>query len=331
MEKIVFSGYRIFMKFNDLEYFKQRAEEAGMKVLGVRSESDEELKNELRDASAVVVIARTINSGMIEAMQKCKLILALSVGYDCVDVRAATLKGIVVSNLPNYCTDEVSNHAVTLLLSVARKLMLIIPRTKKAHWDYNFTKPIFNFKERKLGIIGLGRIGRCVVPKVKGLGMRVVAYDPYLDDDIFRLLGVERRYELEELLSDVDYLSIHAPLTPETYHMIDSKALSLMKEHGVVVNTARGGIIDERALIAAISEGRIAGAGLDVLEEEPPRADNPILALEQVIITPHIAWYSEESFHREMKDGMDEIIRVLSGHRPRFIVNPEVLWKKDSF
>lgn len=329
MHKIVFSGYRVFMKFGDLSYFKQRAKEAGMKVVGVRSESDDELKEEIRDASAVVVIARTINSGMIEAMQKCKIILALSVGYDCVDVRAATSKGIIVSNTPNYCTDEVANHTVTLLLSVARKLMLIIPRTSDAHWDYNFTRPIFNFKDRKLGIIGLGRIGRCVVLKVRGMGMSVMAYDPYLDDDIFKLLGVERRYELEDLLSEVDYLSIHAPLTPETYHMIDSKALSLLKEHAVIVNTARGGIIDEKALVTALREGRLTGAGLDVLEREPPEAHNPLLTLEQVIITPHIAWYSEESFQREMEDGMDEIVRVLSGHRPRYIVNPEVLWKRN--
>ncbi len=328
MKKIVFSGYRVFLKFKNMEYFIQRAEEAGMSVVGVRSENDEDLINEVRDASAVVVIARKLSSEIIDAMESCKLILTLSVGYDCVDVRAATARGIPVCNTPAYCTDEVANHSMTLLVSVARKLQLIIPRTRTADWEYNYTRPIFNFRERKLGIIGLGRIGRAVVQKAKGFGMYVMAYDPYLDDDIFRLTGVERKYELVSLLSEADYVSIHAPLTPETRHMLDAKALSLMKEHAVVVNTARGSIIDEKALVKALEEGRIGGAGLDVLEKEPPSADNPLLSMESVIITPHIAWYSEESFERDMVQGMDEVLRVLSGHRPRYIVNPEIFWKK---
>lgn len=328
MKKIVFSGYRVFLKFKNMEYFIQRAEEAGMSVVGVRSENDEDLKEEVRDASAVVVIAREISSEMIEAMERCELILTLSVGYDCVDVRAATARGITVCNTPAYCTDEVANHSMTLLVSVARKLQLIIPRTRTADWEYNYTRPIFNFRERKLGIIGLGRIGRAVVQKAKGFGMNVMAYDPYLDDDIFRLTGVERKYELVSLLGEADYVSIHAPLTPETRHMLDAKALSLMKEHAVVVNTARGSIIDEKALVKALEEGRIGGAGLDVLEKEPPPADNPLLGMESVIVTPHIAWYSEESFERDMVEGMDEVLRVLSGHRPRYIVNPEIFWKK---
>jgi len=324
MKKIVFSGQRIFMKFGDLEYFAKRAKALGAKIVGVRSEEDDELKKEITDASAVVVIARTLDTEIIKHMERCELILALSVGYDCVDIEAATKKCIPVCNMPVYCTDEVANHAMTLILSVARKLQLIIPKTQHAAWDYNYTKPIFNFKDKTLGIIGLGRIGRRVVPKARGFGMNIIAYDPYVDDDLFKMLSVGRKHELDELLRETDYVTIHAPLTPETYHMIDGRAFDSMKRTAIIVNTARGSIIDEQAFFNALKNGKISGAGIDVLEKEPPAKDNPLLGLSNIIVTPHIAWYSEESFERDMVQGMDEVLNVLAGHRPRYIVNPEI-------
>ena len=328
MKKVVFTGRRLFMKFGTLEYFEKRAREHDLTIVSVRSEEGTELLEALRDASAVVDIARPIGADLIDAMERCELILTLSVGYDCVDVSRATAQGIPVCNTPAYCTDEVANHAMTLVLSVARKLEIILPKTREAYWEYKYTKPIFNFKDKNFGILGLGKIGRTVVPKARGFGMKVMAYDPYVDDDVFKMLGVERMYELSDLLGEADYLTIHAPLTPETSHMIDEKALGLMKPHAVVVNTARGHIIDEGALYRALKEGRIAGAGLDVLRQEPPTPDNPLLSLENIIVTPHIAWYSEESFARDMEQGMDELIRVLKGKRPRYIVNPEIFGLK---
>jgi D-3-phosphoglycerate dehydrogenase len=324
MKKIVFSGRRIFMKFGELDYFQKRAEEIGATIVGLKSEENKELKKEVADALAVVVIARTLNAEIIEHMERCELILALSVGYDCIDIEAATRKCIPVCNMPTYCTDEVANHAMTLILSVARKLQLIIPNTKHGEWDYNYTKPIFNFQDKTLGIIGLGRIGRKIVPKAKGFGINVIAYDPYLDDDLFKMLNVRRIYELDELLVETDYVTIHAPLTPETYHMIDRRAFNTMKKTAIIVNTARGSIIDEQALLDALQNQIISGAGIDVLEKEPPTKDNALLGLSNIIVTPHIAWYSEESFKRDMVQGMDELLNVLAGHRPRYIVNPEI-------
>jgi D-3-phosphoglycerate dehydrogenase len=324
-DKIVFTGRRLFMKFANLEYFDQRAREAGMRVVRVRDEEkDDELIREVADASAIVVIARSIHAGVIDAAQACRLILTLSVGYDCVDVRRATERGIPVSNTPAYCTDEVANHAMTLILSVARKIPTIIPETSKGTWEYAYTKPIFNFDGKTLGIIGLGKIGRTIVPKARGFGMRIAAYDPYVDDDIFRMLGVDRRYELADLLAEADYVTIHAPLTPETRRMIDTDALSLMKKEAVLVNTSRGNIIDEEALAGALRGGRLGGAGIDVLSKEPPDPSHPLLNAPNTIVTPHIAWYSEESFIRDMVQGMDEAERVLKGLRPRYIVNPEI-------
>ncbi len=328
MEKVVFTGHRLFMKFPNLVYFEKRLKDIGCELVSVNDEGDEVLKAQVKDAVAVVLIARTLDADIIGALERCKIILTLSVGYDCVDVGAATDKLIPVCNTPAYCTDEVANHAITLLLALARKIHLILPKSRDAVWDYKYTKPIFNFKDKTLGIVGLGRVGRALVPKAKGFGMKVCAYDPYVEDDIYALLEVERKYELDELLGDSDYISIHTPLTPETFHLIDTATLGKMKKHAIIVNTARGPIIDEAALCEALDRGSIGAAGIDVLETEPPAANNPLLSKENALVSPHVAWYSEESFEADMIDGMDELERVLRGQRPRFIVNPEIFGLK---
>ena len=258
-------------------------------------------------------------------MKDCRLILALSVGYESVDVQAATERGIPVCNIPSYCTDEVANHAMTLLLAAARKIKTLLSTVSCGGWTNKDAQPIYNLNNKVLGIIGLGKIGRCIIPKAKGFGISVIAYDPYVADDIFTLLDAERAYDLEDLLPRVDYLSIHAPLTPETYHLINAKELMLLKDGALLINTARGEIVDEEALYAALRNGTLSGAGLDVLESDPPPQDHPLLLMENVIVTPLVAWYSEESFHRSMVQGMDEITGVFSGHRPRSLVNPQVL------
>ena len=156
--------------------------------------------------------------------------------------------------------------------------------------------------------------------------MDVVAYDPYLDDDVFDAFGATRCYEIVDLLSTSDFVSLHAPLTPETYHIIDSDAMTVMKDGAMLINTARGGLVDNAALAEALDSGVLAGAGIDVLENEPPTMDEPLLKCETALITPHIAWYSEESHEQNRVLAMDEVERVLTGLRPRHIVNPEVLW-----
>jgi D-3-phosphoglycerate dehydrogenase len=328
MEKVVFTGHRLFMKFPKLEYFEKRLKDMKCRLVSVNDQGDDVLKAQVKDAIAVVLIARTLDADIIGTMEHCKIILTLSVGYDCVDVAAATDKLIPVCNTPAYCTDEVANHAITLLLALGRKIHLILPRSNDAVWDYKYTKPIFNFKDKMLGIIGLGRVGRALVPKAKGFSMKVCAYDPYVEDDIYELLQIERKYEIDELLKDSDYISIHTPLTPETFHLIDAAALGKMKKQAIIVNTARGPIIDEGALCKALDNGVIGAAGIDVLETEPPAAGNPLLSKENALVSPHVAWYSEEAFEADMVDGMDELERVLRGQRPRFIVNPEIFGRR---
>lgn len=324
VKKVLFIGDRLFMKYGTLDYFSRRLADIGAEVVSTEGTGDKELIEAAEDASAVVVIARKISRALMERAKKLEFIMTLSVGFDCVDVDAATELGIPVSNCPTYCTDDVANHAMTLLLAVTRKLHMTIPGVQGGDWTYKYTKPILNYRDRTLGIIGLGKIGRTIVGKAKGFGMKVAAFDPYVDDDIFDLLGVERKYELDDLLTDADFFTIHALLTPETLGLLGEAEFRKMKSHAVIVNTARGPIMDEGALARALNNGEIAGAGIDVFASEPPSPDHPLITSPKTIVTPHIAWYSEESFEANMVLGMDELTGVLSGLRPRYIVNPGI-------
>ncbi|TVQ36170.1 MAG: C-terminal binding protein [Spirochaetaceae bacterium] len=325
MKRVVFAGDRLFRKFPDREYFADRLREIGAECEFAEGADDTELRRSAADAAAMVVIDRRIDRELLQGMKRPELIMTLSVGYDCVDVAAATELGIPVSNCPTYCIDEVATHALTLLHAVGRKLHLVLPETKQGNWYVNYAKPINAFGGRTVGIIGLGRIGRAFARKLAATGVRIAAYDPYVDDDVFEMVGAVRVLDLEDLLPQCDYVSIHAPLTGETVHMINARTLALMKPEAFLINTARGAIIDEADLLAALQAERIAGAALDVLENEPPAADHPLLHEPRVLVTPHMAWYTEESHLKNQQLGMQELTRVLSGRRPQYIVNPQIL------
>lgn len=325
VEKIVAAGDRVYMKFFDLDFFRNEAKKEGFRLVSFKSFDENEFISEIKDAVGLILIDRPLREKHISALDRCRVILALEVGYDFIDLQAATQKGIIVSNVPAYCTDEVATHTMMLLLATSRRLCPLMDSVRTGDWDYNVAKPVYHVRDKKLGIVGFGKIGRALVPKAKGFGIRVFAYDPYLSDDIFRIMGVERVYELHDLLKTCDYISLHVPLTGETYHMISEDELKLMRKEALLINTCRGRVVDEGALLRALKEGWIAGAGLDVLEVEPPAGINTLAELPNVIITPHSAWYSEESLERLKKQGMDEVLRVLKGKRPRYIVNPEVL------
>ncbi len=325
MKKIVAAGDRVYLKFFDLQFFHEKAREANAEFVPFREFDEQKFKKAITDADALVLIDRPLTAGHIQVMSKCRIVLALEVGYDFIDVGSATSRGIVVSNVPAYCRNQVAVHAFTLMLAVCRKLKIMIGETAKGGWNYRVGEPLFEMEGKTLGIVGLGRIGRSLVPKARGFDLEVSAYDPYLDDDVFDLLGVKRRYELEDLLREADIVSLHVPLTGETFHMIGEQELSMMKPDAVLVNTCRGKVVDEKALYTALTEKKIAGCGLDVLEKEPPAPDNPLWGLDNAIITPHTAWYSETSVRRLKEQGMDEVVRVLNGKRPRYAVNPEIL------
>ena len=327
-KKIVTAGDRVYLKFFDLEFFHQKAREAQARLVPFKEFDEEKFKNEITDADAIVVIDRPLQLPHFQAMKRCKIILALEVGYDFIDVSAATERGIVVSNVPTYGTEEVAVHALALILACQRQLKALLAETSAGGWNYNVCKPLWALGGKKLGIIGLGRIGRKLARKTRGLELELIAYDPYLSDDQFEMMGIRRCYDLEDLLAEADIVSLHVPLTPETHHMIGAKELSLMKDGAILINTCRGKVVDGRALFNALNAGTIAGAGVDVLEKEPPDPDDPLLTCKNLIVTPHAAWYSEESLERLKVIGMDEVVRVLNGKRPRFVVNPEVLFRR---
>ena len=327
MKKIVTAGDRFFLKFPDTKYFQKRAQEADAEIFECRGSDDESFRTAIRDADALIVLDRKTGPAHMDVMEQCRVILALQIGYNCVDVAAATERGIVVANVPAYCVDEVANHTIMFFFALQKNLRSLILETGNGGWSYKAGEPAYTLEGRTFGIVGLGRIGRRVAAKMQSLGVNLISYDPYLHDDIFELAGVERCYELDELLSRSDYVSLHVPLNDETFHLIGPEEIEKMKRGAKLINTCRGGVVDTQALVGALDKSLIAGAALDVLEQEPPDADDPVLSHPRITVTPHSAWYSEESMDKVKEQGMDEVVRVLQGKRPWYAVNPEVLFR----
>jgi D-3-phosphoglycerate dehydrogenase len=274
-------------------------------------------------ADALLVTYAKITAEMIQKMPKCRVISRFGIGVDNVDIDAATAAGIVVTKVPDYCIDEVSDHAMALLLAIVRKIPSSSARTHGGRWEMKAVVPIHRLRGSVLGLAGFGRIPQLVAPKAQAFGMKVIASDPFVPEDAFTRAGVER-VELAQLLAESDYVSIHTPLTPETKHLFNRETFGKMKRGAYVVNTARGPIIDEAALADALDSGQIAGAALDVMSQEPP-PPSPLFGRDNVIITPHTSFYSEESLVELQTKAAQEVVAVLSGKSPRNPVNPEVL------
>lgn len=270
-------------------------ESAGGRMLIQRAENQAERALILKEAQCALVLHASITGEFLDQLPNLQLIVRYGVGIDTVDVPAATARGVVVAHYPHYCQPEVANHATMLLLAVARKLLGHDRAIRSGRYrgePFGPSAPIFG---ETMGIVGLGNIGRQFAQRAKALGMEVIAYDPYLGDEVFAALGVARSVRLEDLLRRADHVSIHAPLTPETRHMFGDEQFALMKPTSILVNTARGPIVDEAALVKALRTHKIAGAGIDVFEVEPLATDSPLLAFDNVALTPHSAYYSERS------------------------------------
>ncbi|MCZ6679306.1 MAG: C-terminal binding protein [Candidatus Poribacteria bacterium] len=265
-----------------------------------------------------------VTAAVIKAAHRCKVIGRCGIGLDNIDVDTATTLGIAVTNVPAYCVDEVSDHAMALLLACARRTPVFDRRVKSGNWIRDVVPPMRRLRGQKLGIIGFGRIGKAIAPKAKAFGLEILVYSPRVSDQVAQAQGVTV-VDFPELLAESDFITIHAPLTDETEGLLDEKAFRQMKPTAYVINTARGGIIETGALHTALTEGWIAGAGLDVFPEEPPRSDEPLLELDNVIWTPHAAFVSEEAIYDLEVTAAREVARVLTGQMPESVVNPEVL------
>jgi len=276
-----------------------------------------------KEADALLVTYAKINADMIGQMKRCRIISRFGIGVDNVDIDAATRQGIVVTKVPDYCIDEVSDHAMALLLSLVRKIPFSSARAHAGRWEMPAVTPIHRLRGTVLGLVGFGRIPQLVAPKAKAFGLRVVASDPFVPQAVMDQAGVGK-VEFAELLKISDYISIHSPLLPETHHLFSAAVFRQMKPGAVIVNTSRGPVVDEAALAAALDAKQIAGAALDVLEQEPP-VSSPLFGRDNVILTPHTSFYSVESLEDLQTKAAEEVVRVLSGQPPRNPVNPEAL------
>ncbi len=271
-------------------------------------------------ADALIVARQKVSSELLGHMRRCRIVSRAGTGVDNIDVNAATKYGIWVTNVPDYSVDEVSTHTIALLLAHVRRIPRLVELTRQGIWDSMRVRPLERLAGQTLGILGLGRIGRAVARKGIGLGLVVIAYDPYLDATSMEEMGVQAA-DFETVLRSSDSVALHMPLTNATRHIIDAEALSLMKPTAFLINTARGALVDEDALLKSVQSGEIAGAALDALSVEPPPLGHPLLRDERIMITPHIGWYSEASGRDMRAWSAQEVVRVLSGESPRYPVN----------
>ena len=310
-------------------------EEEQFKALGVdfaydqlKLGSPEQILNLAGDADIVIVNMAKMNAEVIAGLRRCKLMIRHGVGYDNVDVAAVTARNIAFSYVPDYCVEEVAEQAVMLIFACQRKLLLqnrlLYDSAAKGTWVFDPIYPVYRLSGKTLGIVGFGRIGAAVRQMMQGFRMRLLVCDPYLSEERKKECGIET-LPLDHVLKESDVVTIHTPLNRETHHLIDEPQLQLMKRSAILVNTARGGVVNLQALDKALREGWIAHAGIDVYEEkEPPDADLPLLHNERAICTPHLSWLSEEAGWSIREKIVEDVRRYVRGQGPRYQVNPEV-------
>ena len=277
-----------------------------------------------READGVLVTYAKITADIINQLERCQIIARFGIGVDNVDIEVATAKGIVVTYVPDYCVDEVSDHAMALLLDLARKVTYADRLVQGGRWEMKAVAPLRRLRGRTLGLLGFGKIPQAVAPKAQAFGIKVVAFDPYVEAGRMAEAGVEK-VEFDQLLAVSDYVSVHAPLTLQTENMLNAEAFQKMKSDALLVNTARGPLVDTDALAEALDAGQVGGAALDVVPVEPIPTDSPLLGRDNVILNPHTAFYSEESLLDLQVKAAKDVASVLSGGKPVYPLNPQVL------
>jgi D-3-phosphoglycerate dehydrogenase len=298
--------------------------------------TEEEIIAHAHDADAVIgaVSIQPFNRHLLTALPRCRVIAGIGIGYDKTDLEAATDLGMAITNVPDYCLDEVSGLAITFMLALGHRLLQIDRAVRERRILFTVDKkaldeiasPMFRMRDQTLGIVGLGKIGTVTALKARGLGMRIIAYDPYVLRPVMESRGVTP-VDFETLLKESDFISLHTPLTSETSNMFGYEQFKKMKQTAYFINTARGGCMEQAGLIRALKEGLIAGAGIDVTVDEPINPGNPLLTMTNVILTGHTAWYSVTSEADLYRRPMTQVVQALQGEFPAYTVNTDVKTK----
>lgn len=321
-QKVVITDYG----YESLQWEEEMLAKLGADFIKCQCRTEEDLINATRDADAILVQFAYISREVIEQMKKCRGIVRYGVGLDCIDVAAATEHGIMVANIPDYGLENIADHTIALMLNCARKIEQLNKAVHAGNWDYKIAKPVYQLRDKTLGLAGFGNIARMTAAKARAFGMNIIAFDPYIDPVIADSCGVEL-VEWDALLTSADVLSLHVPVNDKTIHLMNDEAFSQLKNNCILINTARGALVDEAALAAALRTGRIFAAGLDVSEQEPIDPDSELLTLPNLVITPHSAWYTEEAQESLQQQAAQEIGRILAGDKPANLVNPSVIGK----
>ncbi len=306
-----------------LEVEREILARVGVEIVPAACKTEEETIAACRDAHAILTASAPFTRRVIGELKEALVICRYGIGVDTVDIPAATAQGILVANVPDFCFDQVADTAMSLILSVPRKVTYLSTLIRRGVYTRDLAVPIHNFRGAVLGLVAFGNIARNVVRKAVPFGFRVIAYDPYVKPEEVRQFPVTL-VDFETLLRESDIISVHAPLTSETRHLFNQAALRKMKPSAYFINVGRGPVHDQQALTRALKEGWIAGAGLDVLEKEPPDPDDPILTLDNVVFTPHYASYTEEAYHELRVKTAENAAAVLRGEWPKYLYNPEV-------
>jgi D-3-phosphoglycerate dehydrogenase len=293
----------------------------GMEIVDAPDGKEETLAKLAKDVEAIATCWAKVTPKVIEAAESCRIICRMGIGLDNIHIPTASAHGILVTNVPDYCVEEVADHSLGLLLALCRDIAFFHYRTKQGEYDLRAGGAMHRLRGRTLGLVGLGRIGRAMMERARACGMEVIATSRSGRDYGTGCPMVS----LPELLQTADAISLHSPLTDSTRHLLNAEAFSQMRTGVVIINTSRGGLIDAAALWEAIQSGKVAGAGLDVFEPEPPDLSLPLYRDERVIVTPHAAFVSEESLIEMRERVAAQIVAVLSGERPENVVNPSVL------
>ena len=315
--KIVISDYAWPNIDIEKDYFKSKSIDLYV------SSGKEDLIDKIKDADGLLFCFQDIDETVLRSAKNLKAAQRYGIGVDNINIKVATELGIVVSNIPDYCIDEVSDHALSMILAINRMIVPDSKMVKLGKWnDVKKSNRVFRLSDATLGVVGFGRIGRRLANKAKALGLNVIAYDPYINEEVYDGVKI---VSFDQVISSSDILSLHVPLTEETNHLISYKELEKMKENAILINVSRGGLIDEKALSEYLKSGKVRGVGLDVMEDHNPSSTNPLFEYENVIVTPHTAFFSQESSEELQIRSCEQLYDVLNGKKPKFLINHDVL------